>query len=130
MYLPTPYKIIYDTQKYPFRKIVSEMLEVWKGDTIPLEHLHTLEHYDLLVREKDQSTIWHKRYYEKYKEQFLPIYLELVKELKERFGYDELIYQSIPTFRVQLAEGNLGVGEWHKDKWNLKKMQVIIGLMK
>jgi ectoine hydroxylase-related dioxygenase (phytanoyl-CoA dioxygenase family) len=116
MYLPTPYKIIYDTQKYPFRKIVSEMLEVWKGDTIPLENLHTLEHYDLLVREKDQSTIWHKRYYEKYKEQFLPIYLELVKELKERFGYDELIYQSIPTFRVQLAEGNLGVGEWHKDR--------------
>jgi hypothetical protein len=115
MYLQTPYKIIYDTQKYPFRQIVSQMLEVWEGDTIPLEDLHTLEHYDLLVREKDQSTIWHKRYYEKYKEQFLPTYLELVKELKERFGYNEIIYQFIPTFRVQLAEGNLGVGEWHKD---------------
>jgi ectoine hydroxylase-related dioxygenase (phytanoyl-CoA dioxygenase family) len=115
MYLQTPYKISYDTQKYPFRQIVSQMLEVWDGDTIALEDLHTLEHYDLLVREKDQSTIWHKRYYEKYKEQFLPTYLELVKELKERFGYDEIIYQAIPTFRVQLAEGNLGVGEWHKD---------------
>lgn len=116
MYLQTPYKISYDIQKYDFRKIVSEMLEVWEGDTIPLEDLHTLEHYDLFVREKDQSTIWHKRYYEKYKEEFLPTYLELVKELKERFGYDEIIYQVIPTFRVQLAEGNLGVGEWHKDK--------------
>jgi ectoine hydroxylase-related dioxygenase (phytanoyl-CoA dioxygenase family) len=116
MYLQTPYKISYDTKKYDFRKIVSEMLEVWEGDTIPLEDLHTLEHYELLVREKDQSTIWHKRYYQKYKEQFLPTYLELVKELKERFGYDEIIYQVIPTFRVQLAEGNLGVGEWHKDK--------------
>jgi hypothetical protein len=116
MYLQTPYKISYDTKKYDFRKIVSEMLEVWEGDTIPLEDLHTLEHYELLVREKDQSTIWHKRYYEKYKEEFLPTYLELVKELKERFGYDEIIYQVIPTFRVQLAEGNLGVGEWHKDK--------------
>lgn len=115
MYLQTPYKISYDTQKYPFRQIVSQMLEVWDGDTIALEDLHTLKHYDLLVREKDQSTIWHKRYYEKYKEQFLPTYLELVKELKERFGYDEIIYQAIPTFRVQLAEGNLGVGEWHKD---------------
>jgi ectoine hydroxylase-related dioxygenase (phytanoyl-CoA dioxygenase family) len=115
MYLQTPYKISYDTKKYDFRKIVSEMLEVWEGDTIPLEDLHTLEHYELLVREKDQSTIWHKRYYQKYKEQFLPTYLELVKELKERFGYDEIIYQAIPTFRVQLAEGNLGVGEWHKD---------------
>jgi hypothetical protein len=116
MYLSVPYKISYNTQKYPFRQIVSEMLEVWEGDTIPLENLHTLEHYDLLVREKDQSTIWHKRYYEKYKEQFLPIYLELIKELKDGFNYNSVIYQTIPTFRVQLANGNLAVGEWHKDK--------------
>jgi hypothetical protein len=116
MYLPTPYKIFYDTKKYPFREIVSKMLEVWEGDTVALEYLHTLEHYDLLVREKDQSTIWHKRYYEKYKTDFLPTYLELVKELKGRFGYYEIIYQAIPTFRVQLAEGNLGVGEWHRDR--------------
>jgi ectoine hydroxylase-related dioxygenase (phytanoyl-CoA dioxygenase family) len=116
MYLSVPYKISYNTQKYPFRQIVSEMLEVWEGDTIPLENLHTLEHYDLLVREKDQSTIWHKRYYEKYNEQFLPIYLELIKELKDGFNYNSIIYQKIPTFRVQLANGNLAVGEWHKDK--------------
>jgi ectoine hydroxylase-related dioxygenase (phytanoyl-CoA dioxygenase family) len=115
MYLQTPYKINYDTKKYPFRQIVSEILEISEAGNL-LEDLHKLEHYDLLVREKDQSTIWHKRYYAKYKEQFLPTYLELVKELKEQFGYDEIIYQSIPTFRVQLAEGNLGVGEWHKDK--------------
>jgi len=114
MYLQTPYKISYDTQRYPFRKIVSQILEVWEGDN-SLEELHKLKHYDLLNREKDQSTIWHKRYYEKYKEQFLPTYLELVKELKEIFGYREIIYQKIPTFRVQLANGNLAVGEWHKD---------------
>jgi ectoine hydroxylase-related dioxygenase (phytanoyl-CoA dioxygenase family) len=115
MYLQTPYKISYDTKKYPFRQIVSEILEISEAGNL-LEDLHKLEHYDLLVREKDQSTIWHKRYYTKYKEQFLPTYLELVKELKEQLGYDEIIYQAIPTFRVQLAEGNLGVGEWHKDK--------------
>lgn len=116
MYLQTPYKINYDTHKYPFRQIVSKMLEVWEGDIIPLEDLHKLEHYELLIREKDQSTIWHKRYYEKFKEEFLPTYVELIKELKERFGYNEIIYQAIPTFRVQLAGGNLGVGEWHKDR--------------
>lgn len=116
MYLNTPYKIIYDTEKYPFRRIVTQMLELWDGDTTPLEDLHLLEHYDLLVREKDQSTIWHKKYYEKFKNDFLPTYLELIKELKERFGYDKLIYQIIPTFRVHLANGNLAVGEWHKDK--------------
>ena len=85
-------------------------------ETIPLENLHILKHYDLFVREKDQSTEWHKKYYEKYKKDFLPVYLELVKELKERFGYEQIIYQVIPTFRVQLANGNLAVGEWHKDK--------------
>jgi len=115
MYLQTPYKISYDTKKYPFRNIISEILEISEAGNL-LEDLHKLEHYDLLVREKDQSTIWHKRYYAKYKEQFLPTYLELVKELKEQLGYAEIIYQAIPTFRVQLAEGNLGVGEWHKDK--------------
>lgn len=112
MYLNTPYKISYDTQKYPFREIISEMLEV----AIRLEDLHLLEHYELLIREKDQSTHWHKRYYEKFKTEFLPTYLGLVAELKDRFGYEEIIYQQIPTFRVQLANGNLAVGEWHKDK--------------
>ena len=116
MYLNTPYKIDYDTKKYPFRQIVSQMLEVWKGETTPLEDLHTLEHYDVLIREKDQSTIWHKRYYDKFRKEFLPTYLELVNELKERFGYNQIVYQVIPTFRVQLANGNLAVGEWHKDK--------------
>ena len=70
MYLHTPYKISYDTKKYPFRQIVSEILEISEAGNL-LEDLHKLEHYDLLVREKDQSTIWHKRYYTKYKEQFL-----------------------------------------------------------
>jgi len=116
MYLNTPYKIDYDTKKYPFRQIVSQMLEVWEGETTPLEELHTLEHYDVLIREKDQSTIWHKRYYDKFRKEFLPTYLELVNDLKERFGYNQIVYQVIPTFRVQLANKNLAVGEWHKDK--------------
>lgn len=112
MYLPVPYKISYDTAKYPFRQIVSEMLEV----NVPLEQLHTLEHYDLVTREKDQKTIWHKKYYDLFIQKFYPTYTQLVNELKESFGYSSIIYQKIPTFRVQLANGNLGVGEWHKDR--------------
>lgn len=111
MYLATPYKIFYDTKQFPFKDIVSEMMEFKK-----LEFLHYIHDYELLVREKDQSTIWHKRYYSKFEEKFLPTYLELIKELKYKFGCDEIVYQAIPTFRVQLANGNLGVGEWHKDK--------------
>jgi ectoine hydroxylase-related dioxygenase (phytanoyl-CoA dioxygenase family) len=113
MYLPTPYKIDYDTKKYPFREIVSNILEI---DSNRLEDLHLLENYGLLSREQDQKTKWHKKYYDKFKTEFFLTYLELVKELRERFEYKEIIYQQIPTFRVQLGNGNVAVGEWHKDK--------------
>jgi hypothetical protein len=112
MYLPIPYKISYDTTKYPFREIVSEML----GIKVPLEDLHLVEQYSLFTREQDQKTKWHKAYYDQFLEKFYPVYLELVKELKKTFNYPEIIYQKIPTFRIQLAEGNVAVGEWHKDK--------------
>jgi len=112
MYLKTPYKISFDTVKYPFRQIVSKILET----SIPLEDLHLVEHYDVLTREKDQKTIWHQKYYNKFLEEFYPTYVSLISELKETFGYDSLIYQKIPTFRVQLANGNLAVGEWHRDR--------------
>ena len=113
MYLPTPYKIDYDTKKYPFREIVSNMLEI---NNNRLEDLHLLENYGLLSREQDQKTKWHKKYYDKFQTEFSSTYLKLVKEIKERFEYKEIIYQQIPTFRVQLGDGNVAVGEWHKDK--------------
>jgi len=113
MYLNTPYKISYDTQKFPFRKIVSDILEI---NDNRLEDLHLLEQYELLSREQDQKTKWHKKYYDKFKTEFFPTYFELLKDIKERFEYKELIYQQIPTFRVQLGNGNVAVGEWHKDK--------------
>lgn len=111
MYLPLPYKIQYNTNKYPFKEILKDILEVEN-----LESLHLLKEYELLVREKDQSTIWHKKYYDNFKSKFQNTYLSLIKEIKEVFEFTEIIYQKIPTFRVQLGNGNLGVGEWHKDK--------------
>ena len=80
MYLPTPYKIDYDTKKYPFREIVSNMLEI---NNNRLEDLHLLENYGLLSREQDQKTKWHKKYYDKFQTEFLSTYLKLVKEIKE-----------------------------------------------
>lgn len=111
MYLPLPYKILYDTNKFPFRKIIEDVLNVSE-----LENLHNIESYDLLSRENDQSTIWHKKYYDNFAIKFLSTYTNLVKYLKERFEYPEIIYQRIPTFRVHLGLGNVAVGEWHKDK--------------
>jgi len=111
MYIPLIYKIFYDTKQFPFREIISEILE-----TDILENLHTLRVYETLTREKDQSTIWHKKYYEKFSTNFSPVYKDLLSFLKQQFEYPEIIYQQIPTFRIQLGNGNLGVGEWHKDK--------------
>ncbi len=113
MYLPLPYKINYDTTRFNFKSIITAILGL---GTEPLESLHKMETYELLVREKDQSTIWHKKYYDGYMQDFYPTYLAFINQLKEDLGYNELIYQKIPTFRVQLANGNIAVGEWHKDK--------------
>jgi ectoine hydroxylase-related dioxygenase (phytanoyl-CoA dioxygenase family) len=111
MYLKIPYKIYYNTEEFPFRKIISNMMGVTS-----LEDLHVLENYELLERSKDQSTVWHKHYYEKFESEFKPTYLKLISYIKECFDYQEIIYQQIPTFRVQLGNGNIAVGEWHKDK--------------
>lgn len=111
MYLNIPYKIYYDTEKFPFKKIISNMMEVNS-----LEDLHLLEQYELLERSKDQSTIWHKKYYEKFEKEFESTYVSLIDYIKKCFNYNEIVYQKIPTFRVQLANGNVAVGEWHKDK--------------
>lgn len=111
MYLNLPYKIFYNIDEFPFKKLISQILEVED-----LEQLHNIQFYDLLTREKDQSTIWHKKYYDNFKNLIEPTYLELIKNIKNNLNYDKLIYQKIPTFRVQLGNGNLAVGEWHKDR--------------
>jgi ectoine hydroxylase-related dioxygenase (phytanoyl-CoA dioxygenase family) len=110
MYLPVPYKVQYDTQKFPFKEIVESILEVDN-----LSELHKLKDYLFFSREMDQSTDWHKAYYSKFSELFYPTYVELVKELANSFEYESIIYQKIPTFRTQLVN-NLAVGEWHRDR--------------
>ena len=99
----------YDTEKFPFRKIVQEILNQEN-----LEKIHEVQNYELFVRGTDQSTDWHKMYYSQL-ERFLPTYVEFVHEvIKPLFGED-IVYQKIPTFRTQLVN-NLGVFEFHKDK--------------
>ena len=50
--------INYDTTKYPFKEIISNILNVDN-----LEKIHNIENYDLFTKGTDQSTIWHKLYY-------------------------------------------------------------------
>jgi ectoine hydroxylase-related dioxygenase (phytanoyl-CoA dioxygenase family) len=110
LYQDKPYYIDYDQASYNFRKVIEEVLGHEN-----IEQLHSVQEYGVLDREHDQSTIWHKRYYDQF-EKFNSIYVDFIKNyIKPLLGVDKLVYQKIPTFRVHLV-GNLAVGEWHKDK--------------
>ncbi|MCA6440439.1 MAG: hypothetical protein ACRC0I_11800 [Sediminibacterium sp.] len=115
MYKNEPYLIQYDTTKYPFRDIINKIFDL-EEKKLTLEQIHHYKKYEVVKRENDQKTDWHAMYYEHFPNSFQTLYLALVEELKNRFGYKEIVYQRIPTFRVHLANGNLAVGEWHKDK--------------
>lgn len=117
------YKLKYDTSLYPFREIVKTNLK-----TNTLENLHEVEKYDTLVREKDQSTTWHKRYYGDFNK-FERLYNSFIKNfIKYEFELNEIIYQKIPTFRVHL-KNNQAVGEWHRDRdYNHGKSEINIWL--
>ena len=114
------YKLRYDTSLYPFREIIKTTLK-----TNTLENLHEVEKYDTLVREKDQSTTWHKRYYGNL-DNFQVLYNSFIKNfIKYEFELNEIIFQKIPTFRVHL-KNNQAVGEWHRDRdYNHGKLSLI-----
>ena len=61
--------IEYNIEDYPFRKIIEEVLQ-----TKDLERIHSMADYDLFVKGTDQSTIWHKRYYDNL-DKLLPVNL-------------------------------------------------------
>jgi len=105
-------KILYDTEKYPFKGIVSNWL-----DTRDLHKLHEIRQYEHFDRKHDQSTQWHKMFYRMIRidNTFDKTYMNFLREyIKPRFG-EEIVYQKIPTFRIHLPN-NVAVGEWHKDK--------------
>ena len=105
-------KILYDIKKYRFKNIVNNWL-----DTRDLSKLHEIRQYEHFDREHDQSTQWHKMFYMMVRidKTFDKIYMNFLREhIKPRFG-EEIVYQKIPTFRVQLP-GNIAVGEFHKDR--------------
>tara|TARA_B100000073_G_scaffold181194_1_gene149868 strand:- start:48 stop:704 length:657 start_codon:yes stop_codon:yes gene_type:complete len=105
--------IKYDTKIYSFREVICNWLE-----TYDLSKLHYVQQYEHFERETDQSTIWHKKFYEMIRcdESFDDVYVKFLTDvIKPRYG-EEIVYQKIPTFRVHLP-GNVSVGEFHKDKY-------------
>jgi hypothetical protein len=99
----------YDTNGYPFLETLKEIFGIED-----LSLAHQTHNFDLLKRENDQKTPFHKLYYDNF-ERIQPIYEDLIRyHIVPIFG-EPVVYQKIPTFRIQIPK-NVGVGEWHKDK--------------
>ena len=108
----TMIKLAYSIDKYNFYETIKNWLDVNS-----LEKIHI--HDDFLYNEKferknDQSTIYHKRYYER-ENPFFELYEDFIKD-EIRPLYDEpIVYQKIPNIRLHFP-GNVAVGEWHRDR--------------
>lgn len=85
-------------------------------DTLYMEALHTIwKPEDVFKRENDQKTPFHSRFYHHFP--LLGIqnaYQNLIREVIQPYIGEEVVYQAIPSFRVQFPD-NLAVGEKHKD---------------
>lgn len=100
----------YDTSVYDFRSKVCDILE--EKD---LENLHQQETYNVFTRQTDQSTKWHRKFYDN-SSLFNDLYVRFIREvIQPIFNHEKIVYQKIPTFRVHLV-GNLSVGEFHRDR--------------
>ena len=107
-------RLTYNINEYPFRDIICNILDTKSLDKIHKEN--HFENYELFSREKDQSTKYHKLYYDNCKERILDLYDKFVLNIIRPLYDEEIVYQKIPTFRLHFP-GNIAVGEYHKDKW-------------
>lgn len=101
--------VSYHRGLYRFR----DMLEKEFG--CPLERLHE-RHIpaDVFTRETDQSTPWHKGFYDIFDPCIKEAYLRFVKDVVFPAMGEDCVFQRIPTFRVHYPD-NVSAGEFHKD---------------
>lgn len=104
----------YDTDQYPFQELINEWFIV--ND---LSRLHEVRQYELFTRENDQKTMWHKKFYELIRgdegKEFYRLYLAFLSDIIYPEFDEALLYQKVPTFRVNLPD-NVAVGEFHRDR--------------
>ena len=103
-------KISYNTQVFPFVENLSQVFGV--------EDLSSInDNVEVFSREKDQSTIYHKKYYDWSRtDEFTQLYDDFIKTIVKSIYGEQIVYQAIPTFRVAY-QNNIAVGEFHKDKF-------------
>lgn len=115
-------KIKYVTKKYNFAEVIQNYF--FKENKISLNLIHTctdesgniIGNTELFTREKDQSTYFHKKFYELARtEEFNKLYEDFILNIVRPLYNESIVYQAIPTFRIQMPN-NIAVGEFHKDK--------------
>jgi ectoine hydroxylase-related dioxygenase (phytanoyl-CoA dioxygenase family) len=103
-------KYTYDTDYYKFLDLLRSTFNVYHLDKIN-------ENREVFKREEDQSTKYHKLYYELARTpEFTSLYTNFIKQIIKPIYGEQIVYQTIPTFRIAFPN-NIAVGEWHKDKW-------------
>ncbi|HEX3542511.1 MAG TPA: hypothetical protein VHT75_18935 [Acidimicrobiales bacterium] len=98
----------YDRARYDFVSAVAEALSVERLDRLGDQH-----RYDRLVRETDQATEFHSRFYAAFPA-IRPLYRRFIDEVVAPVIAEPFCFQSVPTFRVHLPS-NVAVGEFHTD---------------
>lgn len=103
-------KISYNKEQFSFKEQLEQIFEV--ND---LSNLN--ESVEVFSREKDQSTKYHKLYYNWARtDEFIKMYDKFILEVIKPLYGEQIVYQSIPTFRIAYPN-NIAVGEYHKDKY-------------
>jgi len=103
-------KINYNKEQFSFKEKLEQIFEV--NDLSSLN-----ESVEVFSREKDQSTKYHKLYYDwAHTDEFINVYNEFILNVIKPLYNEQIVYQAIPTFRVAYPN-NIAVGEFHKDKW-------------
>jgi ectoine hydroxylase-related dioxygenase (phytanoyl-CoA dioxygenase family) len=102
-------KINYNIEQFPFAENLQQLFNI--NDLSILN-----DDVEVFTREKDQSTSWHKLFYEWARtEDFIQLYDKFILDIIKPLYNEQIVYQAIPTFRV-CYPNNIAVGEFHKDK--------------
>lgn len=102
-------KINYNVNQFSFKDKLETIFQI--------SNLSSLnDNIEVFTREKDQSTNWHKLFYNWARtDEFIQIYDKFILEVIKPLYNEQIVYQAIPTFRV-CYPNNIAVGEFHKDK--------------
>jgi hypothetical protein len=116
----------YNIEEFPFAEIVKNLFEV--SDLTKIHDTLENKKSELFTKNNDDTTELHSKFYQKLNSgwpEFEETYENMIRKIsKEVFKQDSIIYQTKPTFRVQLPD-NVAVGGeegdamekygWHRD---------------